>query len=111
MNTHPTSDTLSRLRKLAKKAVPGPYVAQDDRGWATPCIGRITTDPPGYTLMRGLSCTIGKWEREMEQAEFWAALSPEVVLALVECAEAALDCSDRIQDSRLLAALAKLEVL
>lgn len=77
-----TDEELAQIRALAEKAMPGPYVAQDDRGWHTPCIGRITSD--GYTLMRGLTCTLGKYEREMEQADFWASVWPQRVVAMID---------------------------
>ena len=80
----------AKLRKLADDAWPeGPYRADLNLNWAYPqtVIKDVRTDRVVMRFVNAkpqYSCTIGKAEYEWRNSDFFAAMSPEVVLFLLD---------------------------
>mgnify|MGYP001613551447 CR=1 FL=1 len=81
--------TIARLKELMEKATPGEWRNRDTTGWKHPAVYVERDD--GLTIARinilDVTCTIGKYEHELDNAALIAALH-NAAPALIAAAEA-----------------------
>lgn len=92
--------TLPELIALARKATPGPYRVDLDRNDQCNIYAGLGTD--NWVALLPHQCVRSIKKQAAANAAYLAALSPEVVIALAEVAEAAKEMKETIAANRLM---------